>query len=310
MKKLLSMLVVLVVLLAGATVLWFKGKPETPSHNPMGTVDVATITSIVVENRVSSMTFENTNGSWRLGPPVNDDELEPSAVERLVAALKAFSVGSIVSENNGNYDRFELRNGEATHVRVYVKGSDKPVLDGYVGKGAANPGDSFFRFEGKKAVYVANELPSYLFKRDLKEYRFSRIFKIDPTSANSIDIKFNNKTWNIVHSSNTWKVANAKSSISDAQIQQIVGKISHWFPVDYGLEKETLATTNPKPYLEMKIKIGDKDIDVNVYTGAPEDPTNRFPGEMRPITVSDRKFVMFMHSSLVNELVDEVKKFK
>jgi len=310
MKKLFVMLGVLGVLLLGAVLLWFKGKPVTPSQNPLGSIDVGTIQTIMLENQTSSMTFQNREGVWTLILPV-EDEVEPTAIDRLVTGLKAFSIGSIVSENPNNYSRFDLVSDKATRVRVFVKGNEKAVLDGYVGKSAANPGDSFFRVEGNPAVFVANELPSYLFKREVRDFRFPKIFKSDPGQADAIEIKFDSKIWNLVRSSDTWTMSGLKKEHSSGQIKSLVEKLTVWFSAEFGSLKGNPSSLGmEKNHLEIVIHSGATTNRVVVNSMLIPDPTRRYSVDMRPITADDRKYGMLILAKIVDDFTNELKTFK
>lgn len=309
-KKLSILIGGLLVLLAGAVFLWFHGKPATPSKNVLANVDVAQIGSINIETQTSTMTFQQRNGAWSMTQPV-EDEVEPQSIDRLVTALKAFSIGSIVSENPDNYDRFELMPNKATHIRVYKTGQEKPVMDGYVGKTAASGSDSFFRLDGKKTVYIAAGLPSYLFKAEPRQYRLAKVFPGDALQSDSVTITMDKKSWTFNRSSDTWTMAHIKNPVSSYEVKTMVASLNQWHAIEFGGLVQDNALLNTSPTLaEITVMRGPVPTAIRINKQSVMDPSADKRGNMHPVIVDGRKYVLAVPAAFIDEFLSKLKSFK
>jgi hypothetical protein len=132
------------------------------------------------------------------------DLADPVIVDRIVVGLKAFSVGSNVSENENNYGTYLLKKDQASHVLVYIQGQDLPALDMYVGKTFSGSSDSFIRFEGAKPVYIANGLPNFIFRGETKSFRMRKIWNVNLNEATYINVDMEKNHYRFYRSSTTW----------------------------------------------------------------------------------------------------------
>lgn len=136
----------------------------------------------------STVTLEKKGDSWQVTKPV-DFPANQANVKQLVDNLKELKVTEQV-EANANDDvkkGYELDAAHAVHV-VGFKGPDKKV-DDFFGK---NGGRGQMMMVGDRpGVFAATGYSSYLYTRDVKNWRDTEIFKFD--DANVIQISFDKK---------------------------------------------------------------------------------------------------------------------
>jgi hypothetical protein len=161
----------LIVLVAFAIYLGFHGHPEAPASHPVKKADIEKINRLVIQGPAGSVTLEKKGKDWNLTAPVQD-AAEPSVPAEILRTLENFTLGEIVSENPAKYEQFGLAAGRANHLQAFAEGQPKPILDAYVGKTVGtNYKNSYFRFEGSNAVYIADDFPVYEFDRQPDAYR-------------------------------------------------------------------------------------------------------------------------------------------
>lgn len=309
-KKIVGFLGVLALLSAGAIYFWFHGKPAAPSENPLGNVDVSNLTTIIVSNQSSTTTLRQENGKWMITDPVQD-AADPVVMDRMVVAIKSFTVGSIVSENPSKYPTFLLDEAQAGRLQVYVKG-DKKVLDMFVGKIVTGPSDSFIRFDGNVPVYIASDLPNYLFRRGTKDFRLARLLPVNTPDIQSLKLESGKKQWSIAQSSDVWINETTGMPVDSAWKDRLMQSLEGLFAADFESGEavpEDMGLDNPF----LKISVNTANGPLSFSIGNKAKPETRYVimyGDVRYAQTEGRPAVMIIHSNLANDLISHFDSLK
>lgn len=194
------LIVVFLIAAALSIVMLFKGTPTAPRYNPLkGETDK--INKITLDATVNKVALESKEKTWRVTAPV-DDVADKQLTQRLLDAFQDFSLTSTVSENPKHYPDFGVSDG-SPHLRVYESGKAQPVFDVYVGRQAEGFNSAYVRLSDRPSVYVADDLPSYLFQKSSDDFREHHLLVSKPDG------------WTrLVFASGSWQVSLKKSSTS------------------------------------------------------------------------------------------------
>ena len=149
--------------------------------------DTDKITKIEIKNAdKSTVTLEKKGDAWELTAPVSA-KAEQSNVKSLLDNLRDLKVKETITKSADLYGQYDLTDEKAVHV-VAFKGADKAV-DLYFGKSGSR--GQVMRSGGKDGVYVAGGYSSYLYTREVKNWREKTILKFE--DANAIQVTVENK---------------------------------------------------------------------------------------------------------------------
>jgi hypothetical protein len=149
--------------------------------------DVEKITKVEIKNAdKSSVTLEKKGDAWEVTAPVSA-KANATNVRSLLDNLKELKVKEVIDRGAGTYGQYELTDEKAVHVTAF-KGADK-ALDLYFGKSGSR--GQMARIGGRDGVYVASGYSSYLYTREVKNWRETSILKFE--DANVIQVSVTNK---------------------------------------------------------------------------------------------------------------------
>jgi hypothetical protein len=138
------------------------------------------------KTKKTKVTLEKKGEDWVVTAPVNA-KANTSNVKSLVDNLKELKVKEVIDRTGGSYDQYDLTDDKAVHV-VAFKGGDKAV-DLFFGKSGSR--GQMARIGGKDGVYIASGYSSYLYTREVKNWRETAILKFE--DANAIQVEVTNK---------------------------------------------------------------------------------------------------------------------
>jgi len=197
----------LLILAAGGVGLWVTSqnkKKQVAAHSVMAASeglpsiavpkdDADKITKVEVatvdkddKTKKTKVTLEKKGDAWMVVSPVSA-KANASNVKSLVDNLKDLKVKEVIDRTAGSYDQYELTDDKAVHVVAY-KGADKAV-DLYFGKSGSR--GQMARIGGKDGVYITSGYSSYLYTREVKNWRETSILKFE--DANAIQVEVTNK---------------------------------------------------------------------------------------------------------------------
>lgn len=196
--KLIAAFAILVVLVAGFFISRDKQKQEDAAHAPTAASadmpaialpkdDGDKITKIEIKNAdKSNVTLEKKGDTWELTAPVSA-KAEQANVKSLIDNLKELKIKETIARSGDLYPQYELTDEKAVHVVAY-KGAEKAV-DLYFGKSGSR--GQVVRVGGRDGVFVGDKYSSYLYTREVKNWRERTILKFE--DANAIQVTVENK---------------------------------------------------------------------------------------------------------------------
>jgi hypothetical protein len=130
--------------------------------------------------------LEKKGDTWEVTKPVAA-KANASNVRSLLDNLKDLKLKEVIDRGTGSYDNYELSDAKAVHVQAW-KGADK-TTDLYFGKSGSR--GQMARVGGKDGVFIADKYSSYLYTREVKNWRELGILKFE--DANAIQVEVTNK---------------------------------------------------------------------------------------------------------------------
>jgi hypothetical protein len=131
--------------------------------------------------------LEKVDGAWRVKSPV-DYAANQQNVKSVLDNLKELKAKDVIDTTEAAYGEYNLDEAKAVHVVAY-KGGDK-AADLYFGKSGGR--GQMARKTGQVGVYAISGYSSYLYQRDVKNWRDNAILKFDDAAVTKVDLKNEN----------------------------------------------------------------------------------------------------------------------
>jgi hypothetical protein len=212
--KLIAALVILAMLVGGFLLSRSKQKKEDAAHAPTAAVadvppialpkdDGDKVTKLVIKNAdKSNVTLEKKGDAWELTAPVSA-KAEQSNIKSLIDNLKELKIKETITRNADLYGQYDLTDDKALHVVAY-KGAD-PAVDLYFGKSGSR--GQVMRVAGKDGVFVADKYSSFLYTREVKNWRERTILKFEDANAIQVSIENKNGVFGFSKNDDKWSGA-------------------------------------------------------------------------------------------------------
>jgi hypothetical protein len=314
-RKLTALSFVLLVLIGVGAYLWLFAKPSTPKENPLKSADLSKVSRLIIRNHAGvagalvTNRLEKQNGVWNVIEPVAD-VADPEIPPAILASLKDFALGSIVSDNPSRYAEFQLDPAHAAEVYVYVEGQDKPLLSGFVGKTAGDYGSCYFRFAVSSGpVYNTTGLQQYQFFRDPMSFRSPVVIPSMAEEPTHLILTHGKKIWDLTRSSATWTTSAGKK-VDDTLIKPLLKILFDLRSDAFGNGTETPAQLGldapASPYLTLNVGAKDGSHVLTVGKLAPKSVP--VAAATRYARVSGRSSVLLVQDAQLTQLLDSFSK--
>jgi len=225
MKRSTTILVVVLVVLAGMTFLVLQRQGETSGTGKTGELlvnfDSAAVDKLTVQTRQGAVELQKEAGIWMLTSPVRYPADE-SLVAQALGKGRQIALKGIVSSNPQKQQLFEV-DSSGTLVRVFEKGAERAAFR--VGKPGPSFTETYVRKEGTQDVYLAEGMFGYYFARQAKEWRDRTIFKTDQAAVRSVTLQFGDTTVALSLRDSVWRVDTAKAA--DAAVRTFLGSVTN-----------------------------------------------------------------------------------
>jgi hypothetical protein len=215
--KIYAALGVLVVLGGGLYATQQKEKKEESAHSAVaatadlpsfkvGKDDVEAITKIEIKNAdKSNVTLEKKGDNWELSAPLSA-KANAANVRSLLDNLKELKVKEAIDRGTSTYAQYELTDEKGVHVVAY-KGAEK-LVDAYFGKSGSR--GQLARVGGKDGVYVVGGYSSFLYAREVKNWRETSILKFEDANVIQASITNANGQFSFSKNDDKWSGSWAK----------------------------------------------------------------------------------------------------
>lgn len=163
--------------------------------------DVEKITKLEIKNAdKSTVTLEKKGENWEVTAPVKA-KANATNVRSLLDNLKELKVKESIDRTAATYGQYELSDDKAVHVTAYKEGGEK-LADLYFGKSGSR--GQMMRVGGKDGVWVASGYSSYLYTREVKNWRETAVLKFEDANAIQVSVENKNGTFSFSKNGDKW----------------------------------------------------------------------------------------------------------
>jgi hypothetical protein len=195
---------------------------------------------------------------WKVSKPL-EAPANPANVKSMLDNLEKFAVAELITKGADGYAKYDLDGDKAVHVVAY-KGSDK-VLDLYFGKSGSR--GQMARIAGVEGVYVIKGYSSYLFARELKNWRNTDIWKFEDKNVIGVEIENENGKLSFSKNDDKWSGSFTKRD-KDGKLEAKPGK---WDKFDESKLKSMLSSYKTLRATDFAEKDADTGLDAPVKNG-------------------------------------------
>jgi hypothetical protein len=219
-KKIYVALAVLALMLGG---LWLQQRSvqkEELAHSPEGSAlpsisissdDADKITKVEIANAgKSDVVLEKDGDKWKVTKPVAADASQPN-VKSLIDNMKELKLKETIDKGTSQYASYDLDGDKEVHVQAF-KGNDK-ALDVYFGKSGTR--GQMTRVAGQDGVYIASGYSSYLYTRELKNWRNTEVFNFDDANVVSASLQNEHGKFSFTKNDGKWSATVDGKPIKD-----------------------------------------------------------------------------------------------
>jgi len=129
------------------------------------------------------VTLEKKGETWAITQPAAA-EANQTNVTSLLGNLKTLKVTEEIDPGTGQYEKYGVTDGKATHAAFY-KGAEK-VGEFWFGENGSR--GQMTRIAGKDGVYAIKGYSSFLYDREMKDWRDRTVFKFEEDKVKAVDI--------------------------------------------------------------------------------------------------------------------------
>lgn len=248
---------ILVLLLAG---LWFvvkNARQDAMAHSQVAASaslpeiklaadDADKITKIQIQNAgKGEVVLEKQGDAWKLTKPVNY-AANAANVKSLLDNLKEIRLKDSIDTGKTQYAAFDLEDEKAVHVQLF-KDTAK-AFDLYFGKSGSR--GQMTRLTDKDGVYVTSGYSSYLYTREVKDWRDRDIVKFEDGNVISATITNENGNFSFSKSDDKWTGTFKGKPVPNLEVEKVKDMLRSFKTLtaeDFGDGKSLVETGLAKP---------------------------------------------------------------
>jgi hypothetical protein len=301
---------VLVLLLGGLWAVMKSAREEAMTHSQvtaqaalpeikLAAEDADKITKIQIQNAgKGEVVLEKQGDSWKLTKPVNYPANQAN-VKALIDNLKELRLKDSIDTGKAQYATYDLEDEKAVHVQLY-KDATK-AFDLYFGKSGSR--GQMTRLTDKDGVYVTSGYSSYLYTREVKDWRDRDILKFEDTNVVSATITNENGVFSFSKNDDKWTGTFKGKPIPGFEVEKVKDMLRSFktftaedfadgkSPADTGLTKPaTVVLTLKDEGGTIKINVGNIATGSSRYAQKEGNPTifvvNSFAGDWATAALS------------------------
>lgn len=194
------------------------------------------ITKLVVKSKDhEEVVIEKKGDAWRLTKPL-DAAASASSIDSVVKNLEKLELTTVISANadDKTFEKYELDDKQGTHVQAFA--GEEKLLDATFGKSGTR--GQLARIAGVGSVFAAQGYSSYLYAKEVKNWRDTDVLKFE--DANVVGVEIENKTGRFSFTKNADKWAGSFYA-RDAKKGSIAEKAAKWERFDEAKVKDLLT---------------------------------------------------------------------
>jgi len=208
--------------------------------------DADKITKLVIKNAgKDEVELEKQGDTWKVAKPVSFAANQQN-VKSLLDNLKEIKLKDVIDNGKTQYATYDLGDDKSVHVEAY-KDATKAV-DLYFGKSGTR--GQMTRVADKDGVFVATGYSSYLYARDVKDWRDRDILKFDDANVVTVELNNENGAFSFAKTGDAW-TANFKGraikSFDPDKLKDMLRAYKGLTAEDFADGKSTAETGLDKP---------------------------------------------------------------
>lgn len=196
---------ILIVLIAAAfLVLQQPGEVSTTDTGGehLVTYDSAAIDRIDITANTGSVTLQKEGSAWTITSPIRG-AADEQAVLAALGKGKGIVLKGVVSANPQKQSLFQV-DSSGTLVRVSEKGTERAAFR--IGKAGSTYTETYVRREGSDEVFLADGMLSYIFARQIRDWRDKSIFKAPMETITAVRFLYGDTTFTLALQDSVWRV--------------------------------------------------------------------------------------------------------
>jgi hypothetical protein len=255
--------------------------------------DVEKITKIEItspnkddKGKKTTVTLEKKGDAWEVTAPVSA-KANAANVRSLLDNLKELKIKEPIDRASTAYDQYELTDDKGVHLIAW-KDAEK-VTDLYFGKSGSR--GQMARVAGKDGVYIASGYSSYLYTREVKNWRETSILKFEDANAIAVDVTNKNGLYSFSKNGEKWsgsytlrgkdgklgKPEKEWKNFSEEKVKDLLRAYKALAAEDFAEEKADTGLDKPEEHGGVvHIKLKDNAGDLTVKVGKVSKGTSRY----------------------------------
>jgi hypothetical protein len=206
MKRSTLILIGILVILAIATYVVLQRPGETSSSGSgsefLSQFDSSAVDRLEISSPSGSVTLALEAGKWMITSP-GRYRADQTAIAAAVGRGKRIELRNLVSTNPEKQKVFQV-DSMGLHVRFYERGNPKASF--IIGKPGPSWTETYVRRDGSTDVYLAEGPLSYLFAKQVKDWRDRTIFHIEENVVKAVRFRYGDTTFVVQHRDTVWEV--------------------------------------------------------------------------------------------------------
>lgn len=202
-----------------------------------------------------SVTLEKQGAEWKVVKPASYAANQQN-VKSLIDNLKTLKLKESIDPSAAAYATYECDDEKSVHV-VASKGAEK-AIDLYFGKSGGR--GQMVRVGGKDGVFAASGYSSYLYAREVKDWRDKEVFKFEDGNAISVSIKNEAGELSFSKNEDKWSGTFGGAPIDGfdpEKVKDMLRALKALTAEDFGDDKSAADTGLDKPVATVVVKLKD-----------------------------------------------------
>lgn len=216
--------ILLLLILAAVLVLQQPGETSTTGADgdALVTYDSAAVDKLEVTTPARSVTLQKEGTTWFITSPLRA-KADEQAVLTAIGKGRSIVVRGIVSTNPQKQSMFQV-DSAGTLVRVFAGGAERAAFR--IGKPGATYTETYVRREGSDEVCLADGMLTYLFAREVRDWRDKTIFKAPMESITAVQFRYGDTTFVLARQDSLWLLDGAAPA-PDPVVQSFLSSLTH-----------------------------------------------------------------------------------
>ncbi|MFN0158289.1 MAG: DUF4340 domain-containing protein [Bacteroidota bacterium] len=194
----------------------------------LASYDSLAVDKIEIKAGSNYVVMEKQAGKWMIVQPISYPA-DQTAITTAIGKGATVLLTSLISSNPEKQGVFQVDSSAGTLVRIFEKGSEKAAFR--IGKPGSTFTETYVREENSNDVYLANEMLTYTFNKQVKDWRDKTIFSAMSESIQSVSFQYGDTAFVLTRQDTTWKIDEAVAAATT--MTSFLGSLSNFLSDDF-----------------------------------------------------------------------------